>query len=261
MTAYNSRTNIAGILLGMFACSFMAQGASFVFYDESQFLTHAGTVAMESFETITNDHWIYDTRLPSPIPALDLDDDPNDPNDGPEYDLDGHFTITGNSIASAPADELFKVIDGAPIGDGVDGDQFLLFSPYYLSLWPNSFDPEEQHPIITFDNFNNLNSGINAFGLYLYNYTPGSPWIVLELGDEYVPINLSGTTDSYFIGIITSIHSTEVQLHTNQNGSSIKIDEIYFSSNASYVPEPSAMLLLVMGVIGIAILGDPRAKT
>ena len=110
---------------------------------------------VESFETIKIDSWIYHTALPSPIPALDLTDDTGDPNDGPNYDLDGHFTITGNSIAWAPADSLFKIYDDGSTSDTVDGINFLSFGPYYNILWPKTFDPEDQHPLITFDNFNN----------------------------------------------------------------------------------------------------------
>jgi len=252
MTTYRIWAWGLGVLVGMMILTSFstAQGANYVFYDETQFLSYAGTVTMESFETIPNDSWIYDTRLPSPIPALDLTDDPNDPDDGPDYDLDGHFTITGNSI-SRTALEKFWIKDDAPTTDEVDGDQYLNFAPWYNILWPDTFDVNDQHPIITFDNFNNSDASINAFGLYFYNYNPGSKWRVMEFGSDFIPVNLTGSTGSYFFGVITDSFFDEVQLHTNQNGGSMNIDEIYYSSNASAIPIPGAVWLLGSGIIGI----------
>jgi len=222
---------VAGVLL--LAGSTIAYAAVWIYFDEAQFLSRAGTVTMESFETIPIDSWIYHTRLPSPIPALDLEDDPNDPNDGPDYDLDGHFAITGDNIAYAPPDELFVIYDGAPSDDEVDGVQYLSFAPYYASSWPAVFDRDDQHPTITFDNFDNSSAGVNAFGFYLYDYTPGSKWIVMEYGDRYVQLNLAGAAGDYFVGVISDGVFREVQLHTNQNGGRISIDEIYYSADAA----------------------------
>ena len=210
---------------------------------------------MESFETVVWDSWIYHTRLPSPIPALDLDDDPVDLNDGPDYDLDGHFTITGNSLGGS-ADEKFFIIRDT-VNPPPDEDQYLSFGPWYNVLWPKTFDSDDQHPIITFDNFDNSDSSINAFGLYFHSYTPGTNWIVMEFGSEYLPVTLAGTTPGdYFFGAITDTSFSQVQLHTNQNGGSFKIDEIYFTG----VPEPGSMVLTALGLSGLALYGRRRKR-
>ena len=144
-------------------------------------------------------------------------------------------------------------MDGATSTDAVDGDQFLQFAPWYNILWPTAFDPDDQHPIITFDNFNNSGSSIHAFGLYLYDYTPTSNWVVMTFGSDFASVDLSGSTDSYFFGVISDTAFSQVQLHTNQNGGSIKIDEIYYGA----VPEPGSMVLTVLG---LAVCGRRRKR-
>lgn len=238
---------VAGLAM-TFAGSLVAQGGYVTYTDEDSFKAAAGTVEMESFETIVIDGWIYHTRLPSPIPALDLDDDPTDPDDGPNYDLDGHFTITGHSLYG-PALEKFIIFDDGSTTDEVDGINFLSFGPWYNVMWPSVFDPNDQHPIVTIDGFDDNNVWINAFGLYFYNYTPGTNWLVLELGSQYVPVNLTGGTGSYFVGVVTDSLFNQVQLHTNQNGGSIKLDEIYYGYD--FIPEPATASLTCICIVGL----------
>jgi hypothetical protein len=246
----------------MLTSSGSALGTTLTFSDENSFkAAYSGDLTKESFETIAWDSWIYHTRLPSPIPALDLDDDPTDPDDGPDYDLDGHFTITGNSLGG-PATEQFIIYrdtDAYP-PHVVDGYQYLSFGPWYNILWPKEFDADNQHPIITIDNFDNSGASINAFGLYFYNYTPGTPWIVMELGDEYIPVSFGGTTTGdYFFGAITDTWFSHVRLHTNQNGGAIRIDEIYYTKGA-VIPEPGSMVLTALGLSGLALHGRRRKR-
>ncbi len=229
----------------------LAHGATITYYDETAFKAATGSLTLEGFETVKWDSWIYHTRLPSPIHALDLVDDPADPNDGPDYDLDGHFDVTGNSIAYAPADELFKVIRD-------NDNQYLSFSPWYNALWPKEFDPTNQHPIVTFDNFDNSNNASTAFGLSFLGYTPNPDrWIVMELGDEYVPITFSGTTGNYFVGFVSEMPFDHVRIHSNQNGGSIKVDGLSFQS----VPEPSGIFVwLTLIATRCGIVGWQRRR-
>ena len=265
MSSCKFTSGLVGALVRILAGSGAALGATLADYDEDAFKLAAGALAMESFETITWDSWIYHTRLPSPIPALDLDDDPGDPNDGPEYDLDGHFSITTHSTYG-PADEQFMVIRDASSPPEVDGIQHLSFSPWYNgTLWPSLFDPDDQHPIVSFHDFHDSGASISAFGFYLHDYTPGEPWIVMEfdsggLDIEYTGIDLSGSTGvtgSYFYGVITDAPFAQVQLHTNQNGGSIRLDEIYFSA----IPEPGSLVLTALGLSALACYGRRRRGT
>lgn len=231
-----------------------AHSISYVFYDEAAFSGYAGSATIEGFDTIPIDNWIYHTRLPSPIPALDLTDDPADPNDGPDYDLDGNFSITGNSIAYAPPDELFIIYDYPSDPD----NNFLSFSPWSNSSWP-TYDPANEFPIITIDNFNNDSSSINAFGLY-YRLGLGPTWIAFDFGDAgYVQLDPDQweTNQWSFFGFISDIPFAGVELYTNQNGSSIYIDGVTYSSDAAYldpVPEPSSLILLSFGLLGVVLL-------
>lgn len=240
---------LVGILVLLMTSSGAAYGLATIYTDESAFkAAYAGTLSMESFETIPIDSWIYDTRLPSPILAVDPG--------APDYDLDGHFSIIGNSLFGA-ADQKFWIVDGALAAGEVDGDQFLQFSPWYNFLWPSVFDPLDPHPIVTFDNFNNNGAAISAFGLYLYNHTPVTDqWIAMTFGDQYIVADLTGPAGSNFFGAIFSEPATQVQLHTNQNGGSIKIDEVYFSG----IPEPGTIALTALGLFGLALSGRRRAR-
>lgn len=237
------------LLIVVFVLTFLysssAKAGVITFYDANAYGAAAGPLTPEGFETVKWDSWIYHTRLPSPIAALDLDDDPNDPDDGPDYDLDGHFQVTGNSIAYAPPHELFKVIR-----DG-NGNQFLSFAPWYNILWPQTFDPNDTHPIVTFDNFNDAGDSITAFGLTFYDYTPSpNRWIVMELGGQFAPVNFSGPRGNYFVGFVSDTPFDFVRFHTNQNGSRVDLDSLTYHPAASVpIPEPSTILIW-LGVLG-----------
>ena len=228
-----------GIFVGLFLLTVAktSESASIVFYDETQFLTYAGSVTMESFETITFDNWTLGTSLSSPIPAYD--------EDNPDYDLDTHFTITGNSLYGG--DDAKFVIWNNDSNSSLDtlwGEQYLKFSP--LSGGSTK--------VVTFDNFNNTNDSINAFGLYIY-YNPGENndnWVALRFGgDEYRVSEVTGGAGWYFFGGICDSPFTQVELFTSQNGGNIYLDGIYYSSDANPVPIPSAIWLFGSGIISL----------
>lgn len=78
-------------------------------------------------------------------------------------------------------------------------------------------------------------------------------------GSEYTGIDLSGSagvTGSYFYGVTTDTPFSQVRLHTNQNGDTIEVDEIYYG----VVPEPTSMLLTVLGLSGLALYGRRRER-
>lgn len=245
---------LIGALLMVLTSAVVARGATIEFYDEDEFkAAYSGALAMESFETIAV------AQHTSPIPALD----PTDPDS--EYDLDGNFAMTAHSTFSSSYPFFVRAYDAWV--DPVDGDNYLFFSPWYAG--PVQFDADNPTPIVSFHDFGDSDSSLNAFGFYLYNYTPEDPyvvgnrWIVMEfvgaLGSEYTGIDLSeseGVTGSYFYGVITDTPFSQVRLHTNQLGANIEVDEIYYG----VVPEPGSMLLTALGLFGLLMHGRRRKR-
>jgi hypothetical protein len=248
---------LIGALVLVLTSPGVASGATIESYDEDEFkAAYSGALTMESFETIAV------AQHASPIPALDPTD--------PDYDLDGNFALTAHSTFSSS----FPFFVGAyqPWVDPVDGSNYLYFSPWYAG--PALFDADNPTPIMSFHDFGGSDAWLNAFGFYLYNYTPDPPpdpdnpyyvprWIVMEFagpfGTEYTGIDLfasAGVTGSYFYGVITDTPFSQVRLHTNQNGSTIEVDEIYFG----VVPEPGSMLLTVLGLSALALHGRRRKR-
>jgi hypothetical protein len=257
MSGYRFSICLIGALVTALTSSSVARAATIEYYDEAEFkAAYSGALAMESFETIAVQ------QHTSPIPALEPTD--------PDHDLDGSFAMTAHSTFASLAP--FFVSEYQPWVDPVDGSRYLFFSPWYAG--PALFDADNPTPIVSFHDFSDSEASLNAFGFHLYNYTPDPPpdpdnpyyvprWIVMEFvsasGSEYTGIDLfasAGVTGSYFYGVITDTPFSQVRLHTNQNGSNIEVDEIYYG----VIPEPSSTLLTVLGLSGLALYGRRRNR-
>jgi hypothetical protein len=229
---------IVGILI--FTSSNYVKGAVSIYYDETDFLNAAGTVTMESFETIPIIHTmpIDHTSLASPIPGYN----PANPN----FDLDGHFTLSGwqLSMIGETSNEFMIINDGSPT-DEIDGINYLHFEEYFGNR-PWEGTGEVVYPYLTFDNFNNTNSSVYAFGLY---FLRGGLYMV-DFGDQRVTPEFTGPGPN-FLGFVSETPASEIIFYVG-GGS---IDEVYYSTATSSTPVPSAVWLLGSGLLGLGVFG------
>ena len=202
----------------------IAHATLYTTYDEAEFLTWAGAVTMESFENIL----------------------PTDPADVlyniPASDLDGHFDVN--------TDHTFLQIWGPSVSFAPDGDQVLF---WYTTSTPDTAGS------ITFSNFNDSSTVINAFGLCIIDWASSEAEGVLtfsnEIGDSFMVASSPPSRpdyDTFFFGVISDTPFTEATLTTTTDDGWNFCDRVYYGSDATPIPEPATMLLVGSGLIGLA---------
>ncbi len=224
------------VMVGLiiFTNSNYAKGAIVIYYDETAFLHAAGSVTMESFETIPiiHHHPVDHTSLASPIPGFNPDN--------PNFDLDGHFTLSGWSLSmiGETSNEFMIMNNGSPT-DAIDGIQYLYFEEYFGNGGGG-------YPYLAFDNFDNTDASVYAFGLY---FLQGGIHMV-DFGDQRLTPAFTGPGPN-FLGIVSDSPAAEIIFYVGSGS----IDEIYYSTAISHTPVPAAVWLFGSGLLGLGVFG------
>ena len=194
--------------------------ADTIFSDEASFLSAAGTLSFESFELLPVDN------------------------------AENHNTIAVTDFTVTTPGVDLGIWDSNPFGShATDGVQFLGWTARLTG------------PTVAFT----FDTPISAFGLTLTDAMDGGSGLSLSLstdGGSNFPNFLTGlqaNANEHFVGIITDVSFTQATITLSSTvDDGIGLDGVHYSATA--VPEPSTLLLLGTGLIGLVGYGSRKRR-
>ena len=144
----------------------------------------------------------------------------------------GDFELSTNSTLTSPS---FNLIDAPPLGDFFDVNGTTLAA--IGSIVGESF-------FVTFD------KAVTAFGADFagFNNEPPRTDIIVN-GETLAPPTVPGGFDVRFFGFVSDTPFSVVEFFTFGDGN---VGDGYGMDNVAYVPEPSALALLLFGLLALA---------